>query len=154
MKLVYMGKKRPKVFWAVPVKSYAMELDRAKRENAIPTGKEHAFDSPKNISVIACEVKERAEIIFEPFKAIDVIDVIADKLLKNCSDIIFKVGHAERKKEQKPDHKPDVDGYVGDTHADSIPDLEKQKRKDKKKEEGKSAEELIREGIKKKEKDE
>lgn len=147
MQLVYMGQKRPKTIWVVSGLDHSLALQQAKYENHREKGD---FKPLKNISVLKCDsVQERTEIVFEPFKAVEVVDTIARLLLKSCADIIFEVGKAERKREQKPDHNPSTNGYVGDSHADQIPDLEKQMELDKKNDEGMSPEELIEKSKKK-----
>ena len=153
MDIVYFGNKRPKVIRVVTEENYPMRLQQVKAEMK---------ETPsKHISLLTCRGVDEQDIVFEPFKAVNVHASIARKLLDNCGDIFFKVEVAERRRIQSPDHKPKTDGYVGDMTADKIPDLAKQREIDKKNEEGKSIEQVIDEskrkgrgGWKKKEKQE
>lgn len=126
MKIVYFGKKYPKKIHTVLPGNLrvAKEIDKRKRTGIsyIPfEGKAHTYN-------------------FEPFKALEVEDAVADFLLKNAGDI-FKIV----KGDPDPVVKPVVatDGYVGAVPAEKIPDLEKQVKADIKSEKGKSIEEVI-----------
>jgi len=130
MKLVYFGKKRPKV-----IKTISPELYQEYRINK------------EGITYLSLTGKD-LRYAFEPFKQIEVDEEVGLILLDKAGDIFKRVDVDEK----KPDPKPVVktDGYVGDMAADQIPDLKKQVQRDLKEEEGKSAEQVIGEVYSKK----
>ena len=130
MKLVYFGKKRPKVIQTISPELYAdVKLNKEGITYIALTGKNLKYS-------------------FEPFKSIEVDEEVGLILLDKAGDIFKRVDVEPG----KPDPKPVVktDGYVGDMPADQIPDLEKQVKRDLKAEEGRSIEQVIEESHSKK----
>ncbi len=125
MKLVYFGKKRPKVIATISPELYPdVKLNNEGITYISLTGKNLKYS-------------------FEPFKAIEVDEEVGLILLDKAGDIFKRINIEGR----KPDPKPIVktDGYVGDMAADQITDLKRQVKSDLKEEEGKSIEEVIEE---------
>lgn len=136
MKVVYFGKKYPKVIKTVL------------REN-LQTAKEEDRRKMTGISFIVSSTAKTYK--FTPFKALEVEDEVAKILIKNTSGLFHCVDEGERHPEHKP--KASTDGYVGDIHAEKIKNLNRKIEKEIKAEKGKSIEEII-EDRKKKSKEE
>lgn len=123
MKLVYFGKKRPKVIATISPELYPdVKLNKEGITYISLTGKNLRYS-------------------FEPFKSIEVDEEVGLILLDKAGDIFKQVDVEDIKSDPKPIIK--TDGYVGDMAADQIPDLKKQVERDLKEEEGKSVEQVI-----------
>uniref|UniRef100_A0A6H1ZA96 Uncharacterized protein n=1 Tax=viral metagenome TaxID=1070528 RepID=A0A6H1ZA96_9ZZZZ len=126
MKLVYFGRKRPKV-----IKTVAPELlEVVKEEDKRKAGGVTFIASAKN-----------STYKFVPFQTIEVEDEVAKVLLDKAGDIFKCVDSGD----SAPDPNPVVktDGYVGDIPAEKIKDLKKVQDRQTRVEEGKSIEEII-----------
>lgn len=125
IKIVYFGKKRPKVFKTVSPEmfEYARAEGRSKGDG---------------ITYIPLAGKS-LRYSFEPFKSIEVDDSVGKVLLDGAGDMFKRVD------DTSPKRKPIIktDGYVGDVHAENIKDLPKKVSKENKAEEGKSAEQIV-----------
>ena len=134
MKLVYFGKKRPKVFKTVSPE----QLESAKEEGRQKTD---------GITYVALSGKS-LKYAFEPFKTIEVVEEVATIILSCAGDMFKCVDEGDNVKKPKPIIK--TDGYVGDMHAERIKDLPKKVARENKAEEGKSVEQVIDEAKSKK----
>jgi len=137
VKIVYFGKKYPKIIQTIAPERLAIEKEKDRRLSAIATkaGKIHSGISFIPLTGKATTYK------FSPFEAKEVPDEIAEVLLNKAGDIFKRVDTEELKPDPTPEIK--TDGYVGDTPAERIPDLQKTVAKEVESEKGKSLEEII-----------
>jgi len=135
MKLVYFGKKYPKVIKTVPPE----KLARAKEEDRRKAIKGKKITGG-GVSFIPLNGEEMV-YSFEPFKQIEVKKEVGDFLLEHAGDLFKCIDTGD----SAPDPEPKVktDGYVGSVPAERIKDLDKLQKKQVKLEEGKSIEEVI-----------
>ncbi len=135
MKLVYFGRKRPKIVKTVSPERFEMARDEDRQKS---TG----------ITYIALAGKALT-YRFDPFREIEVNDNAASILLDKANDLFKCVDKDANVSKSKAEVK--TNGYVGATHAERISDLDKKVKQEAKAEEGKSVEQIIGESRSKKE---
>ncbi len=134
MKLVYFGKKRPKVIQTVSPEFLSM----AKEDDKACSG---------GVSFIPLAGKD-LKYSFIPFKEIEVDDLVGKILLDKAGDIFKQVDQGENVEKGPPDIS--TDGYVGDAHAASLPDMKKTQAREAKQEEDVGMEDFDKKGNRKK----
>ena len=150
MRIVYFGRKSPKVIQTVQPEMFERERDMDKRK--VRTGFNAGIGG--GVSFIKSSGKNR-KYSFIPFKDIEVDEEVATILLRSSNSLFKRIDKDGRK--PVPD-TPEVsgDGHVGDVHAENLKDSKGNKllpsevaKKIMKAEEGKTVDEIIASSKKK-----